>query len=323
MKVLLTGSFGNIGTSTLEELLTQGHEVTCFDRKTRGNERIANRYKGRIRVVWGDICSKDDVRRATEGQEAIIHLAFLIPASLNSFGRTSEDIPELSERINIGGTSNLIEAAKMLPHPPIFVFTSTTMLFGRTQDRTAPRTISDPIVATDHYTSHKMKCEEMLKSSGLPWIILRCCASMPIKIKMDRTCFEIPPDNRIEFLHTKDAGIACANAISCKEAIGKILLLGGGASCQFIARDFLNKLTERLGVGRLPDEAFTTVPFCQDWVDTTESQRLLKFQQHTYEDYIEGMTKKLGLLRVPMRLIHPVPLWYMVNQSPYYKKKPK
>jgi nucleoside-diphosphate-sugar epimerase len=320
MKVLLTGPFGNIGINTLEELLAQGHEVTCFARNRRANVRTANRYKGRIRVAWGDICSKDDVRRATEGQEAIIHLAFIIPARISTSGISSEDRPEWSERINIGGTANLIDAAKMLPQPPIFVFSSTASVFGRTQDQPTPRTASDPVAATDHYTAHKIKCEEMIKSSGLPWIILRLCAALPIKIKMDSSVFDLSLDNRIEFLHTRDAGLACANAISCKEAIGKILLIGGGPSCQMTARDLVNSLTEGLGVGKLPSKAFATIPYCQDWVDTTESQRLLRFQRHTLEDYIEDMKKKLGLLRLPMHLFRPVARWYMVSQSPYYNK---
>jgi len=39
MNVLLTGAFGNVGLSTLEELLRQGHQVRCFDLKTRANEK--------------------------------------------------------------------------------------------------------------------------------------------------------------------------------------------------------------------------------------------------------------------------------------------
>ena len=39
MKVLLTGAFGNVGTSALEELLERGHQVRCFDLKTKVNEK--------------------------------------------------------------------------------------------------------------------------------------------------------------------------------------------------------------------------------------------------------------------------------------------
>ena len=55
MKVLLTGAFGNVGASALDELLRQGHAVRCFDLQTPGNERAARRYRDRIEVVWGDL----------------------------------------------------------------------------------------------------------------------------------------------------------------------------------------------------------------------------------------------------------------------------
>jgi len=34
MKVLITGAFGNIGTSAIDKLLKQGHKVRGFDLKT-------------------------------------------------------------------------------------------------------------------------------------------------------------------------------------------------------------------------------------------------------------------------------------------------
>ncbi len=52
MKVLLTGAFGNVGQSALEELLRQGHRVRCFDLRTKANERAAHCYGDRIEVIW-------------------------------------------------------------------------------------------------------------------------------------------------------------------------------------------------------------------------------------------------------------------------------
>ena len=39
MNVLLTGAFGNVGTSALTELLKQGHRVRCFDLRTKASEK--------------------------------------------------------------------------------------------------------------------------------------------------------------------------------------------------------------------------------------------------------------------------------------------
>ncbi len=82
MRVLLTGAFGNVGQSALEELLRQGHRVRCFDLRTKANERAARRYGDRIEVVWGDLRRPEEVARAVEGQDAVVHLAFIIPNRL-------------------------------------------------------------------------------------------------------------------------------------------------------------------------------------------------------------------------------------------------
>ena len=105
MKVLLTGAFGNIGINALKNLLKQGHDVRCFDIKNESNERVARRFKDKIDVVWGDIRNPDDVAKAVEDREVVIHLAFIIPVE-------SEVNPDLSREINVGGTTNLVEAMK-------------------------------------------------------------------------------------------------------------------------------------------------------------------------------------------------------------------
>ena len=55
MKVLLTGAFGNIGVSTIHELLKQGHQVRCFDVDTPVNRKTAKKVTGQpgIRVLTG------------------------------------------------------------------------------------------------------------------------------------------------------------------------------------------------------------------------------------------------------------------------------
>jgi nucleoside-diphosphate-sugar epimerase len=112
-------------------------------------------------------------------QEAIVHLAFIVPSGSGSSGVSSEERPEWAEEINVGGAAKLLEAARALPKPPRLVFSSTTHIFGRTQDQPPPRRITDPVVVTDHYTDHKIRCEEMIKASGLQWILLRFCAVPP------------------------------------------------------------------------------------------------------------------------------------------------
>ena len=295
MKVLVTGPFGNIGTSTIEELVRQGHRVRCFARDREANRKAAEKYGDKIEVVWGDIRSPDDVAAAVTNQEAILHLAFAIPYDESITGTSSEHQPELAKQINVGGTENILRAAASLPRPPKFIFTSSVCVFGITQDQAPPRTVRDPVTATDHYTQHKLVCEEMVRASGLDWVILRICASPPVAATTLLHIQDLALDNRIEFVHPKDVGLACANAVSCEEAVRKILLIGGGPRCQLRFRDWVQKTMEAFGLEMLPDEAFPAGRYYyQDWADTAESQRLLKYQQRTYDDWIEDLKEVLG-----------------------------
>src|SRR5690242_11324822 len=114
MKVLLTGATGNIGSSTLLELLKQGHQVRCLFTPRKANRRKARQLAGRAEIIWGDVRNQEDVRAAVEDQEVIIHLAFVIPP------RCLEE-PELARAVNVEGTRNLIEATKKLAKLPKFL----------------------------------------------------------------------------------------------------------------------------------------------------------------------------------------------------------
>ena len=75
-----------------------------------------------------------------------------------------------------------------------------------------------------------------------------------------------------------------------------------------------------VGVGMLPAEAFATLPYSVDWLDTAESERLLHFQRRTLDDYIHDMLQTLGFRRLFIRLFRPLVRQALLRQSPYYRK---
>ena len=81
MKVLLTGAFGNIGESTIMALLERKHEITCFDLKSKRNEKVRKRLlkHRQFETIWGDISNQNTLLEALKGKECIIHLAAIIP----------------------------------------------------------------------------------------------------------------------------------------------------------------------------------------------------------------------------------------------------
>ncbi len=321
MKVLVTGAFGNIGQSVLEELLRKGHKVRGFDLRTRANERIARRYGDRIEVVWGDLRNKEDVARAVAGQEVVVHLAFIIPKSAT--GIEPEAQPDLAYQVNVEGTRNLLEAMKAQHLPPRLIFSSSVSVYGLTQDQPPPRRADDPLRPVGHYPRHKVLCEQMIRESGLEWVILRLGAVFPLALRLDPGIFDIPLDNRIEFIHVKDVGLAIANAVSLSNVWGKVLLIGGGPRCQFYFGELLTRVLEAMGVGMFPKEAFSTMPFYTDWLDTEESQRLLQYQQRTLDNYIRDMLAILGFRRHLIQMFRPLVRWWLLRQSPYWRQRRK
>jgi UDP-glucose 4-epimerase len=315
MKVLVTGAFGNIGTSAIDKLLKQGHQVRSFDLKTGVNEKTAQRFKGHIEVVWGNVSNPDDVSVAVKDQDVVIHLAFIMPPA-------SEDRPEWSREINVGGTQNILNAMKTISPSSKIIFSSSLSVFGDTQSQPPPRTVSDPVQPVDNYTNHKVECEGLLRESGLGWCVFRFAVVPPMQLSGVEELpkmFDFPLDMRIEFVHPRDAGLALANAVSCDEVWDKILLIGGGPSGQLYYRDFIGRMMEAMGIGMLPDKAFGSKAAYNDWLDTSESQKLLNYQQHSFDEFVQEVASSLGFKRYIIPLFRPLARRWMLGKSPYYK----
>jgi UDP-glucose 4-epimerase len=314
LNILVTGGFGNVGMFTIHELLKKDCSVRVMELKTAANEKIYKKFKSDIEIIWGDITSREDVERAVENQDAVIHLAFLIPS-------LSEEKPNWTWEINVEGTRNLLNALRVIPKKPKIVFASSVSVFGKTKNFKPPRTALDPVMPTDNYSHHKVACEQLMKVSGLDWVILRLGAVLCVSLcGLDPLLFNVPPDTRIELIHAHDAGIALANAATNEKIKNKTLLIGGGKKCQMYQRDFINKVLSFIGIGMLPDESFSSEPFYLDWMDTTESQRLLNFQNKNLDDFLADIKKHLGFKRNLVRVVKPFVRYWLLSKSPYFKK---
>lgn len=312
MNILLTGAFGNLGTSTLNELLRQGHQVRCLVPRHKAHQKTARRFAGQVEVMYGDVRKADELQAAVQDQDVIIHLAYMLPPS-------SEEQPELAYAINVEGTRHLLAAAQSLPTPPKFFFASSLDVFGPTQHLPPPRKVTDPLQAVDHYTTHKIACEEMVQASGLPWTIFRFADIPPLKLHDPHpVMYRIPLKTRFEMIHTYDAGLAVANALRTDEVWGNILLIGGGPSCQILYQDYLKRMLEIMGIGMLPERAFGHEPYFTDWLDTAESQSLLHYQRYSFEDIMQHLAQVAGYKRVLGTIARPAARWWLLRMSSFY-----
>lgn len=317
LNVLLTGAFGNIGAQTLAELRARGHRVRAFDLPTPANRAAAAALGPGVDVFWGDLRRPEDVAAAVAGQDAVLHLAFVIP-HLSATGVSSEARPDWARSVNVDGTRALIAALQAQPRRPRLVFASSLHVFGRTQDQRPPRTAADPVHPVEHYAQHKVACEALVRESGLDWAILRLPATLPIRPILDPGMFDVPLANRIEFAHGRDVAAAFAGALENDAVWGRLLLIGGGPRCQFYYGDLVRRILNAVGIGMLPAEAFALTPYSTDWLDTAEGERLLHYQRHTLDDYLSDLRAVLGRRRLLIQAVRPWLRGWLLRQSPFF-----
>jgi len=329
MNVLLTGAFGNVGGHTLANLVEQGHAVTCFDVETKANLKKHAKLARSLEfdTVWGDLCQAQGVGQLVEQAQpdAIIHLAAVIPpfAYVN---------PELAYDVNANGTRHLVEAAQALDRAPRFVYISSYSVHGpRNPHRDLPLLTGDtPVNPGDNYARHKVACEALVQESSLSWTILRLCGVMPLgdsqmnQPAMMRYLFLMPLERRQHGIDARDAGLAVANAVTA-DVEERILDIGGGEGWQWRAGDFFAEMLEVMGIGALPDSAFRQCDpavdeswYYEDWVDTTESESLLRYQRHSPADYMDALKRQAGFQRALARILAPFARRQLLGYSLYY-----
>lgn len=260
----------------------------------------------------GDIRDGDAVAAALADTDVVVHLAGILPPHVDRD-------PDTAYQVNVVGTQGLLTAATAMPRPPKVLLASTFDLFGHTQDQPPPRRVDDPIAVTDHYTAHKVRCEELVRDSGLTWAIFRFGDVPPPKPhRPDPIMYEIPLTNRIELLHRDDAGLAIARAMEA-DIWGRIWLIGGGESCQVVYERYLRAALGKNRIGMLPAAAFTTSPYCTDWLDTTDSQHMLGYQRHTFEEIMADLPVPALAPGWAVRLAEPLVQRMLLRLSPYWR----
>jgi CDP-paratose 2-epimerase len=127
--VLITGGAGFIGSNLADRLAADGNRVRIYDALARpGVERnlnwLAERHGDRIEPVIADIRDADKLSAATQGVDAAFHFAAQVAVT------TSMVDPASDLAININGTFNLLEAARLAGKPVPVIFASTNKVYG-------------------------------------------------------------------------------------------------------------------------------------------------------------------------------------------------
>jgi len=226
-----------------------------------------------------------------DGVDAVVHLAGLVPP-------WTEQKPELARRVNVGGTRALLKVIKERGGHIPFVFASSAVVFGVCPDVTeCLHPDRNPCHPTTVYAEAKVRSEELIRESGVDYVILRLTSIPYLRVslsEMRTQGFLIPLKNRLEFCHHDDAMVAIVNAVTRFDTVkGRILMIGGGPSQQMHYEDLLRAVLGTFGLPLPPQSRFTQEPFPLHWYDTTESQDLLAYQTKTLADYSADMAKQM------------------------------
>jgi len=169
--ILVTGGAGFIGSHLVELLVSEGYNVTAFDRYNSTNSwgwLENSQYKNDIRVILGDIRDYDSVSKAMVGCQAVFHLAALIGIPYSYIS------PLAYIRTNIEGTYNVLESAKNFNIEQTLI-TSTSETYGSAQY--VPIDENHPLVGQSPYSASKIAADQLaisyFKSFELPLKIVR------------------------------------------------------------------------------------------------------------------------------------------------------
>lgn len=325
--VLVTGAFGLVGSATVRQLADAGRRVVATDLDVPANRKKAATLPPSVEVQWSDLTDRAavDALLQTVQPAAIIHLAAIIPPLC--YAR-----PALARAVNVDATATLLNCAKALPTPPRFVLASSVATYGaRNPHRITDLLTADtPLRPSDIYGAHKVEAEQLVRDSGLNFVILRLggvlTADPRFDVDLDTLYFEasLPIDGRIQTVDVRDVARAFVAATTAP-AVSETLLIGGDTSHRLVQGDLAPATAAAMGlVGGIPvgrkgnpdsdDDWFST-----DWMDTTRSQEVLDFQRVSWPQLLIDAAERMGWRRYPTRLAAPLAHTMLRRRSPYYR----
>jgi UDP-glucose 4-epimerase len=170
MPVAVMGGAGFIGSNLVDELLTQGFDVTVLDDFSEGKIENLARWKGspKLEVIRGSIDDFDLVRRVCDHKSWVFHLA--------AMSRIQPSIvdPLFTWKQNIVGTGNVLEACRQGGVRRV-VYSASSSAYGERNQ--PPMTEDMPTDCLNPYSLSKKVGEEMMelyrKLYGLSTVSLR------------------------------------------------------------------------------------------------------------------------------------------------------
>jgi UDP-glucose 4-epimerase len=248
-KVCVTGAAGFIGGHLAEILLEQGHEVTGLDDFSSGKRENAAllSHNPRFRLVEGSITDPGAVAKAVSGAKYVFHLAAIpsVPISMQE--------PERTTAVNVGGTVNVLEAARRTGTERVVLACSCAAygdgpeqpkhegLLVRPVSPYAAQKIACELYAQTYTTAYGLPCVALRffnvygprqdpkseYSAAIPRFVTRLLAGQPPIVFGDGL-------QTRDFVHVKDVVRACLLASTSERASGSVVNVASGHSASLL-----------------------------------------------------------------------------------------
>src|SRR5215471_10376403 len=166
-KVVVTGGAGFVGSNIVKKLLDGGAWVIVLDDFYTGDEKNLPPAGRGFEIVRGSVTDYDLVRNVVDGSTLVFHLAArnIIVSTRN---------PREDYDVNIGGTLNVLLAARELNVPRV-VYSSSTSVYGN--PRYLPINEDDATNMLSPYAVSKFAgenyCKAFYESYGLSTAVVR------------------------------------------------------------------------------------------------------------------------------------------------------
>ncbi|MDI1276369.1 NAD-dependent epimerase/dehydratase family protein [Methylobacter sp.] len=303
--ILVTGGCGLVGSTTIDLLLRDYSpaSIVILDDLSRGtlvNVEAALKDP-RVTLIQEDIRDPDAVRRATQGMDAVIHMATLrITACAAN--------PSEAMKVMCNGSFNVVEAAQAAGVKKV-VAASSASIYGLA-DTFPTREDHHPYNNRTWYGASKIMLEGLLRSFnemyGLPYVALRYFnvygPRMDIHGKytevlirwMERIAAGTPPlilgdgAQTMDFVYIED--VARSNILALQaEQTDDVFNIASGTETSL--NDLAITLLKVMGSDLEPEYGpeRTVNPVSRRLADTTKAEQLLKFKSQI--DLEDGLSQ--------------------------------
>ena len=150
MLILVTGAIGAIGPHVVHALDQAGFRVRAFS----VDAPASGMFPQNVEVVIGDVTNKTAVESAMQGVDAVVHLAALL-----HIVNPPPEMRKKYERVNVGGTATVVEAAISAGVRRVVLF-STIAVYGSSDGRVLNE--MSPTHPDTFYAQTKLAAEQII-----------------------------------------------------------------------------------------------------------------------------------------------------------------